>query len=207
MDIQKLRCAPLLAASYWRRYEALKLQVKFISILLFMFQAAIATAEYPGLPPDCWSESRNVHSGVPDSWKQLEKNLKFSHILEEPTGEKVYSQNKGYYFVVDGFRPESQVTIFTEKEQYWKLSFTENFYPAKPDWVNEKILFLRVYWGRIAFEDILIDVEKEMILYSESGTDLDIAFQQYQDGCSFECQVSHSNIPTIFLPMIIFCEK
>lgn len=148
-----------------------------------MSQIAIASTEYPGLPPDCWSESRNVHSGIPDSWKLLEKNLKFSHIREEPKGKKVYSSNKGYYFVVDGFRPESHVTIYSEKDDYWRFSFTDNFYPVKANWINEKTLFLRVYWGRIAFEDMLIDVEKEKVLYSESGTDSYLAFQQVQDGC------------------------
>lgn len=61
--------------------------------------------------------------------------------------------------MVDGFRPESHVTIYSEKDDYWKFSFADNFYPVKPNWVNEKTLFLRVYWGRIAFEDMLIDVE------------------------------------------------
>jgi len=161
--------------------QADKLRVIFILIFLFVSLPAVAAKEYPGFPPDCWNENRNVHNL--NEWNLLKKNLKFSHVLVEPAGKKIYSPNKGYYFVADGFRPKSQVTIYSENNLYWKLSFTNIFYLANPKWVNEKILFLRVYWGKIAFEDVLIDVEKESILSSESGTDATIAYQQFQSGC------------------------
>lgn len=151
--------------------------------MLCISSVVIASSDFPGLPPDCWKESRNIHTGSPDSWKLLKKNMKFGHIQEEPKGERNYSPNKGYYFVTNGWRTESEVIVYAEKKQYWKLSFSDNFYPASPNWVSEKILFLRVYWGKIAFEDMLIDVEKESILYSESGEDSYIAYDQYKTGC------------------------
>lgn len=86
-------------------YEAPKLQLKLISIFLFMSQAGIASTEYPGLPPDCWSESRSVHSGIPDSWKLLEKNLKFSHIREEPKGKKFIRTIKDTILWLTDFAP------------------------------------------------------------------------------------------------------
>jgi len=155
----------------------------FAALLLIVAAVATANDNYPGLPPDCWSEPRNVHSGHPDSWELLDKNLAYSHVSVAPEGKKEFSPNKGYYFVTEGFRGDSSVAIFSEKEEFWKLAFKEVFYGADPKWINENLLFIRVYWGRIALQDIIVNVEQEKIIYTESGGDEYIAFNQFKEGC------------------------
>jgi hypothetical protein len=48
-------------------------------------------------------------------------------------------------------------------------------------WVNEKLLFMRPGWGRIAATDLIYDVEAEKITYAESVTDPHLAFQQSRE--------------------------
>lgn len=154
------------------------------STILVSLSFAAEDSRWPGLPPDCWTESRNVHAGEPvDLDARTHPSMVFSHISEPMEGDRIYSPNGAYYFVVDGFRSNSNVQIFSEKATIWQLSLEENFYPASPKWISENLLFLRVYGGRIAFIDILLNVEKEEVLYTDRGIDGYIAFQQYREGC------------------------
>ncbi len=173
-------------AHYYWRYEAVVRDTLVILIGIFSISSCLAVENqrWPGLPPDCWTESRNVHAGESvDLESRTYPSVAFSHIGESLDGERIYSPNGAYYFITDGFRPNSIVQIFSEKATFWQLSFKDNFYPASPKWVSENLLFLRVYGGRIAFIDIVLNVEKEEVLYTDRGIDGYIAFQQYQEGC------------------------
>jgi hypothetical protein len=158
-------------------------QILLVVSMISMVHGA-EDSRWPGLPPDCWPESRNVHSGeAVDLEINTFPSIRFSHETQSPSGDPVYSANGGYYFITDGFRPESSLFIFAEKPTHWKISFTDTFYGAQPTWINEKLLFIRVYGGRIAFVDMVVDVENEEVIYTERGVDGYIAFQQYKDGC------------------------
>jgi len=40
---------------------------------------------------------------------------------------------------------------------------------VRPTWLNEKLLFVRVWWGRIASSDLVLDVERAALLYAEDA--------------------------------------
>ena len=48
-------------------------------------------------------------------------------------------------------------------------------------WVNEKLLFMRPWWGRILGTDLIYDVEAERIVYAETVTDGYLAYQQFRE--------------------------
>ena len=154
------------------------------SILLFYCLTVLANSEWPGKPPDCWKDGRNIHYSNEDSHGMIKENVSIERTQIEPEGAKVYSQNKGYYFIKEGFRGNATITIYAEKEHYWKITISKTFGAGDPKWINEKLLYIRIWWGRIAFDDIIYDVENENVILSESGTDAFIAHQQFLEGCA-----------------------
>ena len=158
-------------------------------IFLFLLPLPCTAAEshWPGLPPDCWSESRMFHSTEKiDPWQ---KNTFIKTIKAEKPKTGELSPNKGYFFLVEGGSPNGKITIYAEKDHLVQISFSELFGLSDVKWINEKLLFMRPWWGRIAATDIIYDVEKEQVIYSEFVTDGYLAFQQFQESCpTLGCQ-------------------
>ena len=44
-------------------------------------------------------------------------------------------------------------------------------FPVRVHWINEKLIFIRVWWGRIVGTDIIFDVEKQVYLSLEMVVD------------------------------------
>ncbi len=77
--------------------------------------------------------------------------------------------------------PSARVTIYAEKDHVVDIEFVELFGLSEVRWVNEKLIFMRPWWGRIAATDLIFDVEREKFVYAESLTDGFLAQQQYRD--------------------------
>ena len=75
------------------------------------------------------------------------------------------------------------MTIFAEKNYLIRIEFSELFGLSDVKWINEKLLFMRPWWGRIAATDLIYDVEAERMIYAEGVTDAYLAFQQYRASC------------------------
>ncbi|KAF0145869.1 MAG: hypothetical protein FD156_547 [Nitrospirae bacterium] len=141
-----------------------------------------ATTNWPGLPPDCWSEARIVHNI--DNWKKLPQNFKIEKVkIEKPVKFENVSPNKGYSYKNEGFRPDVTISIYAEKDHLTVIKITDVFGVSDIKWINEKLLFIRIWWGRIAIDDVIFDVEKEAIVYTEPAVDGFQAYQQYKDFC------------------------
>lgn len=149
--------------------------------LLFAWSAEAAERNWPGAPPDCWTEERNIHGGdFADIWKTNMAVKKLTGAILKPG---VYSPNKGYYFVAEDGRPNGAVTIFAEKSYLIRIEFSQLYGLSGVKWVNEKLLFMRPLWGRIAATDLIYDVEAEKVIYAESVTDAYLAYQQFRESC------------------------
>lgn len=86
-------------------------------------------------------------------------------------------------FVVEGSRPSEHVIIYAEKDHLTDITFKELWGLSEVRWVNDKLIFMRVWWGRIAATDMLFDVETEQVPYAEMVTDGAQAMQQYRESC------------------------
>jgi hypothetical protein len=138
---------------------------------------------FPGYTPDCWKEPRAFHKvGGGSEWSD-EYPINLSQAELEPEGERIFSLNGAYYFVQNGVRPVVSITIFAEKDHFLDISLADGAYGARVSWINEKLVFARIWWGRIAFDDLVVDVENETILSRNSGTEGRIAYEQFQEGC------------------------
>ena len=150
-------------------------------LTLLPLSSAVAGGDWPGLPPDCWSESRLFHSAEKiDSWR---KNTVIKTVKAEKPKAGEFSPNKGYFFVLEGGRPNGKITIYAEKDHLVEIAFSNLFGLTDVRWINEKLLFIRPWWGRIAATDIIYDVEKEEVIHSEFVRDGHIAYQQYKESC------------------------
>ncbi len=140
-----------------------------------------AERNWPGAPPDCWQEARNVHGGdSADMWKI---NTVIRKLKDGKLKPGVHSLNRGYFFVAEEGRPNGVVTIFAEKSYLIRIEFSHLFGLSEVKWVNEKLLFMRPWWGRIAATDLIYDVEAERFIYAESVTDAYLALQQFRESC------------------------
>lgn len=152
-------------------------------LLLFLPLCSLAgEGAWPGLPPDCWFESRFYHSSDQAyPWKE-NTVIKAINGIKPEAGER--SPNKGYLFIAQGGRPRGRIIIYAEKDHLIEVSFAKLYGLTDVKWINEKLLFMRPWWGRIAATDIIYDVENEQVVYAESVTDGSIARQQFQQSCS-----------------------
>ena len=142
---------------------------------------------WPGLPPDCWSEPRNFHG--PAELYPWREYTSFNRNDGEKLESGKVSPNNGYRFFVENERPVGKVVIDAEKGHLLEISFKNLFGLEEVRWINEKLILLRPWWGRIAATDIIYDVEREEVVYAESVTAGWQAYQQYQESCrTIGCQ-------------------
>ncbi|PCJ54050.1 MAG: hypothetical protein COA79_22360 [Planctomycetota bacterium] len=137
--------------------------------------------------PDKWKEPRNYHTKFK---KSFEENIIISHgSFPAKKLEIIKSPNKAYSFGI--FRPDTtkkapwttKIFINNEKKASLVVILRDHSqYMTKAKWINEKLLFVRVHWGRILWSDIILDVETEKIIYKEMVNDGTIAFQQFKQG-------------------------
>lgn len=93
------------------------------------------------------------------------------------------SPNKGYAFAVEGSGRTARVTIYAEKDYVVDIDFVELFGLGEVRWLNEKLVFMRAWWGRLVATDLIFDAERERFVHAEALTDGTLAFQQYQESC------------------------
>ncbi len=165
----------------------------YVPLLLSILGLASGAVAQPfHTSPECWSEPRLYHAGPPAP--EIAANI---HVVElpasPPPGEAILSPNGAYRMWVrqpDPARPGPQgagLIFAVERPMQAGLMFENVAGPLAPRWINEKLVFVRVMWGRIAFTDVLFDVEKREILYSEEVRDGTIAFQQFREACGGRC--------------------
>ncbi|UCG46290.1 MAG: hypothetical protein JSU94_12370 [Phycisphaerales bacterium] len=140
--------------------------------------------------PDKWSEPRIFQTPGEEDW---------SHIvsLERNTGqaaaaERVYAPNKAYWFSVSdadapaGRHCAGSVTIYTERQYLLEMKIAPMRCHFQPDarWINEKLVYVRAWLGRVLAVDLIVDVEEERILYKEMSHWGQIAFQQWKQAAA-----------------------
>ena len=99
----------------------------------------------------------------------------------EPKNEDaVLSANKSYWFSVTSPEKKNQaITVFAGSAAY-RITFEDSYlnFPVEARWINEKLLFVRVYWGRIIGSDYIFDVEHGAFVHKEMVHDGTPLFQQ-----------------------------
>jgi hypothetical protein len=75
----------------------------------------------------------------------------------------------------------AEILVHNERDYLVRIQFRDVISCENPAWVNEKLLRIRVWWGRICGTDLIVDVEREQIIYKEMVWWGAIAFEQFQE--------------------------
>lgn len=137
--------------------------------------------QYGGLPPDCWTQARDYQTDG-DDWNWASRTRIERVVASKPEAVTV-SPNGAYYFAVQADEQRQAVLVFAEKDHQVRISFADARGLTGARWINERLLYLRVWWGRVAASDLIIDVEKGRVVLSESTHDGTNAMQQHQEMC------------------------
>jgi len=151
--------------------------------------------------PACWSEPRIYHPGPPN-----EQQADQVHLIETPAaapapGEPVTAPNGAYRFWVRN--PDTSrrgpwnagLIVDVERESRPTLLFENVADPINPRWLNEKLIFLRVAWGRRVFSDLIFDVEARALIYHEQAIYGANAYHQFQQACGEQCPCTGQGPP------------
>ena len=152
-----------------------------LMLLSFAPSVVFAAPSKSHTSPSCWVEPR-VHSESRDDdhgldFQRLEKPL--------PPGSTL-SPNGAYAFHLreettsENGSSRLELTLYNERPYLLaaRLPEVRGFEP--PRWINEQLIYFRVWWGRIAGTDFIIDVERERTVLQQTFRYGTIAFQQYQ---------------------------
>ncbi len=143
--------------------------------------------------PEHWDEPRMFHHAF-DAWYE-------SRLVVEPAQSaegdlRLVSPNGGYAIVVvaadwesengelqsRAFVPDLLLHIDRELESPLAIRLLDrypNFY-VSVRWVSEKLVFVRVWWGRVLGTDAILDVESGRFVYREMVQSGIGAFLQHQ---------------------------
>jgi len=95
-------------------------------------------------------------------------------ILKKSTyGTRWLSQNDPDFTKNGPF--STTISVGDRNGALWMLTFPQHGNEAiQSDWLNEKLLFLRLWLGRIVSLDMILDVDHGVLVYSEDATHDDL---------------------------------
>ena len=135
--------------------------------------------------PNKWEEPRIFHTPF-DNERLARISIERIPTIEVES-EKSFSPNGAYWFsVINPDYSKSmirnvQIDIYNERDYLISLQLLEiGNYVIHTNWVNEKIIYVRAWWGRVLGVDLLFDVETEQIIYREFVNDGGLAYMQWQ---------------------------
>lgn len=164
-------------------------------ILVLALNGGIALAANSGYPgdPACWSAPRVFHPGGVTA--ELADQL---HIIEAPAGlapdgSAITSPGgKHRYWLrpapANNSGGDGSGVVIDNGGETWPVLLFENLRSIpQPRWLSDKLLFVRLQWGRMVFSDIIVDTETGALVYHEETRDGTIAWQQHRQACRGEC--------------------
>lgn len=126
-----------------------------------------------------WDAPRNFYEEIDAGSIERIKVERIEKELEAESGA-TFSPNAGYWFHTEGIKEKKQYIVISSDEGQYLITLKEPYpsFSTQISWVNEKIVFIRVYWGRIQGVDMLFDSEVGEFIYRESLVDGSILYQQ-----------------------------
>jgi hypothetical protein len=144
--------------------------------------------------PICWKEARIYHPGGADA-VEIEKAgarvLRLQHVTGTLGHPRSLSPSGGYAFHYSEHAnagPPSGSTrvsllVFKEKDYLLSVEADQVQSLQHARWLNEKLVSFRLWLGRLAGVDVLLDVEEERIVRMEAFRDGRILWEQARESC------------------------
>ena len=122
-----------------------------------MVVTSLGAAQEFHTSPYCWGEVRTYASGEADPVE-----LAVARIESDRKVEGTPSPNGAYSFDITGRTAESdpgqypQLVIYNERPYLLEIRFPSTKSISKAEWINENLVFVRIWWGRVAGSDIIV---------------------------------------------------
>ncbi|MEW6169976.1 MAG: hypothetical protein AB1472_00200 [Candidatus Omnitrophota bacterium] len=141
------------------------LKIFFLTVIMLIIVNSLAVSRSETLPRIYHTEFEN----------NFEQRIQINHQpLNINVPEKQFSPNKAHWFVLslpDYLKDDPWSTtlkIYNEKDYLIQIKLIDhNNYAPKAKWINEKLLYIEVWWGRIKGSYLIFDVEKEKVISKE----------------------------------------
>lgn len=141
--------------------------------------------------PDKWKEPRRFHMPFDERY---ESRVRISLAdLGSPAGTRVFSPNRAYWFALESARREGNshfhvsssdaaVHVFNERDRLIRIKLIKRDpdLPLEIDWINEKLLYVEVWWSGALGSSLIYDVERESILLREMVNDGKVPYQNFK---------------------------
>ncbi|MDJ0918040.1 MAG: hypothetical protein QNJ05_09765 [Woeseiaceae bacterium] len=154
-------------------------------ILLSLLSVSVRAQEFH-TSPNCWETTRIYASG-----KMTRVQVSVEKIDPTAAFEGTISPNGAYSFDITGRAKDSdpdwfpRLIIFNERPYLLEIRFPNTKTISKAEWINENLIAVRLWWGRVAGSDFIVDAEKEEIIYQQPIRWGDSAFQHFKQ-CNHE---------------------
>ena len=163
----------------------------FFLLSVFQFLTIGVFCQTWHTPPDKWKEPRIFHTPFEENYARSITILRFQPPAKKRIDlekEMVLSPNNAYWYSM--VRPDTSkdgpwatsIFIFTEKDYLINIRLEQhcpNF--ASAQWINEKLIYVQFWLGRVLGVCFIFDVEAEKILYKEMVNDGWIPFGQWRE--------------------------
>lgn len=147
--------------------------------------APLSAAERYHSSPACWPSPRYTqHPPTADLVERVSLRTD-DGAVQLMEGER--SPNGGYRYQLQQVGEDWQLLVDVEGGRSLRLQLRAPQHRPSARWVNEKLVFLRVPWGRQLGSDLIVDVEAGRLLYHEALEDGSLAFEQYRQACAGQC--------------------
>ena len=155
--------------------------------------AAIENAPAPP-PPECWNAPRDYYAdgeSATGGVRQAEERIVVDHVSQALPEPMVVSPNGSYAYHLD-FVPGGpasgatrvELRVFVERPYLVRLVAGDVFNVLDDHSVSGKLVYFRLALGRAQFLDLILDVERERIVFREAGAFGDLVFQQAKASCA-----------------------
>ena len=145
-----------------------------LAVLLILSSSLIAV-------PDAskWNKPRDFHIAFDQKYEPRIEVIDGERRAPSETAD--YSKNEAYWFEIEPLNEktnEQRISVSADGSVTISLKDTYPNFPTKAHWINEKLIFIRVYWGRILGTDMIFDTEKNEFTYREMVYDGTTLYQQ-----------------------------
>ncbi|MBT64263.1 MAG: hypothetical protein CML13_13745 [Puniceicoccaceae bacterium] len=126
-----------------------------------------------------WNKPRNFHVAFEDQFTDQIKIIEIKNLAPSKAAE--YSKNEAYWFELEPLNEktnEQRISVSADGLATISLKDTYPNFPTQAHWINEKLIFIRVSWGRIVGTDLIFDTEKKEFIHREMVYDGTILYQQ-----------------------------
>jgi len=156
--------------------------MRLILLTALLLPLASGDAQEFHTSPFCWETTRIYASGTTEHLQiPVAQSVESAAEIQgtpSPNGAYRFDITKRAKDTDLDWRP--RLIVFNERPYLLEIQFPSTRAIAKAEWINENLIYVRLWWGRVAGSDFIVDVENETVVYQQPIRWGDTAVQQFR---------------------------